>query len=83
VEKEVFHIGASPENDLLIANDEYVSGDHAYIRYEKGSCFIVDKGSTNGTFVNQHAVTNAGFALGLGDYIQVGISTFEVVIAPS
>jgi hypothetical protein len=83
VDKEVFHIGASPENDLLIANDEYVSGDHAYICYEEGNYFIVDKGSRNGTFVNQHAVTSAGFALGLGDHIQVGMSTFEVVIAPS
>jgi len=83
IEKEIFHIGASPENDLLIANDEYVSGDHAYLRYEKGNCFIFDNSSRNGTFVNQHAVTNTGVALGLGDYIQIGISTFEVVIAPS
>ena len=83
VEKEIFHIGASPENDLLIANDEYVSGDHAYLRYEKGNCFLFDNSSRNGTFVNQHAVTNTGVALGLGDYIQIGISTFEVVIAPS
>jgi len=83
VEQEIFHIGASPENDLLIADDEYVSGDHAYLRYEKGSWFIFDKGSRNGTFVNQHAVTTTGFALGLGDHIQVGISTFEVGMAPS
>jgi hypothetical protein len=83
VEKEILHIGASPENDLLIADDEYVSGDHAYLRYEKGSYFIFDKGSRNGTFVNEHAVTNTGVALGSGDHIQIGISTFEVVIAPS
>ena len=83
VEKEILHIGASPENDLLIAGDEYVSGNHAYLRYEKGSYFIFDKGSRNGTFVNEHAVTNTGVALGSGDHIQIGTSTFEVVITPS
>ena len=82
VEKEIFHIGASPQNDLPIVNDEYVSGDHAYLRYEQGSFFIFDKGSRNGTFVNQQAVTNTGFVLSVGDHIQVGMSTFEVVIVP-
>jgi len=83
VEKEILHIGASPENDLLIADDEYVSGDHAYLRYEKGRYVLFDKGSRNGTFVNEHAVTGTGVALGSGDHIQIGISTFEVVITPS
>jgi Mg-chelatase subunit ChlD len=78
VEKEVFHIGAHPHNDLPIVNDEYVSGEHAYLRYEQGSFFLFDKGSRNGTFVNQQAVPETGLALGVGDQIQVGRSTFEV-----
>jgi hypothetical protein len=83
IEKEIFHIGAGPDNDLPLAHDEYVSGDHAYLRYERGSVFIFDKGSRNGTFVNQQAVTDTGFALSLGDHIQLGMSTFEVARAPS
>jgi hypothetical protein len=83
IEKDIFHIGASPDNDLPMANDEYISGDHAYLRYERGSFFIFDKGSRNGTFVNQQAVTDTGCVLGLGDHIQLGMSTFEVARAPS
>src|SRR5262249_16922627 len=51
VEKEIFHIGVSTENDLCIAEDDYVSENHAYLRYEKGSLFIFDKKSKNSTFV--------------------------------
>jgi len=83
VEKALFHIGASPQNDLPIVNDEYVSGDHAYLRYEQGSFFIFDKGSRNGTFVNRQAVLETGLALSVGDQIQVGRSTFEVRRGPS
>jgi von Willebrand factor type A domain/Inner membrane component of T3SS, cytoplasmic domain len=83
IEKELLHIGASPENDLPIMHDDYVSGRHAYLRYEKGSLFIFDENSRNGTFVNQQAVTAAGFALSLGDHIRVGMSVFEVAMVPS
>jgi von Willebrand factor type A domain/Inner membrane component of T3SS, cytoplasmic domain len=83
VAKDVFHIGASPENDLPIAGDEYVSGNHAYLRYENGRLFIFDKGSRNGTSVNQHEVTADGFELCLGDRILVGRSTLQVGITPN
>jgi predicted component of type VI protein secretion system len=61
--------------------DLHISGNHAYLRYERGSFFIFDKGSRNGTLVNQQAVTDTGFRLGLGDHIQVGTCVFEVVPA--
>lgn len=83
VEKEIFHIGVSPENELCIAEDEYVSENHASLRYEKGSLFIFDRGSKNGTFVNQNEVPDTGFVLSLGDHIRVGTSTFEVTRASS
>jgi Mg-chelatase subunit ChlD len=80
VEKEFFSIGASAENDLSIGEDEYVSGEHAYLRYEKGSLFIFDKGSRNGTFVNDDKVTPTGVVLHPGDHIKFGTSTFELVM---
>ena len=79
VEKESFDIGVSPENDLCIAQDNYVSEKHASLRYEKGSLRIYDKGSKNGTFVNQNEVPESGVALSLNDRILMGMSTFEVV----
>lgn len=83
IKKEIFHIGVSPENDLCIAADDYVSENHASLRYEKGNLFIFDRGSKNGTFVNKNKVSDTGLALNLGDRIEVGMSTFEVARAPS
>jgi hypothetical protein len=80
VEKEFYSIGAGADNDLSIAEDEYISGAHAYLRYEKGSLFIFDKASRNGTFVNDDRVPETGIVLRPGDRIKVGMSTFEVVM---
>jgi len=80
VEKEIYSIGAGAESDLPIPEDEYVSGEHAYLRYEKGSLFIFDKASRNGTFVNDDRVPQTGIVLRPGDRIKVGMSTFEVAM---
>ncbi len=80
VEKELFHIGAKLDNDLCITQDEYVSGDHAYLRYENGSLLLFDKGSRNGTFVDDAQVADTGLVLKPGEQIRIGTSVFEVVI---
>jgi pSer/pThr/pTyr-binding forkhead associated (FHA) protein len=80
VEKEIFSIGAGAGNDLSIGEDEYISSEHAYLRYEKGSLLIFDRVSINGTFVNDEKVTQTGIALRPGDRIKLGMSTFEVVL---
>jgi pSer/pThr/pTyr-binding forkhead associated (FHA) protein/Mg-chelatase subunit ChlD len=80
VDKEIFSIGAGAENDLSIGEDEYISGEHAYLRYEKGSLFIFDKVSRNGTFVNDDRVADTGVVLRPGDRIKLGMSTFEIVM---
>jgi pSer/pThr/pTyr-binding forkhead associated (FHA) protein len=82
VEKELFRIGATPENDLVIVGDDYVSGKHAYLRYEKGSLWLTDQHSRNGTFLNDNQVTDRALTLKPGDRIRVGNSTLEVVQAP-
>ena len=78
MEKEVLHIGANPQNDLYIPDDEYVSGNHAWLRYEKGSVFVADSGSRNGTFVNGQRVSNTAYALTPGDRIQIGNTILEI-----
>ena len=82
IDKEVFHIGASGDNDLDMSEDEYVSGEHAYIRYQGGTLTIFDKGSRNHTYVNQTEVSDTGVALSLGDRIGIGQSILEVAAAP-
>ena len=83
VDKEIFSIGASSENDLSIGEDEFISREHAYLRYEKGSLFIFDKASRNGTFVNDDKVAQNGVVLHPGDHVRVGASTFEIVMPSS
>jgi pSer/pThr/pTyr-binding forkhead associated (FHA) protein/Mg-chelatase subunit ChlD len=80
VEKEIFSIGAGKDNDLSIGEDEYVSTEHAYLRYEKGSLFIFDRASRNGTFVNDDTVPQTGIVLRPGDRIKLGKSTLEVMM---
>jgi len=79
IAEDIFNIGADPGNDLDLTEDDYVSGQHASIRYEGGNFLIFDDGSSNGTFVNQSDVTSGGFVLNNGDVITIGRSTFEVV----
>jgi S1-C subfamily serine protease len=47
-------VGRKPSNDLRfdIHGDLDVSGDHAQIREHGGAWFVVDNGSTNGTYLN-------------------------------
>jgi hypothetical protein len=82
IDKEIFHIGARGDNDLDMSEDEYVSGEHAYIHYQSGTLTIFDKGSRNHTFVNQTEVSEIGLALNLGDRIGIGNSILEVAAAP-
>ena len=44
-------IGSSPDNDISIP-DSSLSKTHAHFVLEGSECYIVDHGSTNGTFIN-------------------------------
>src|ERR1043165_873402 len=57
-EKSTILVGRKPSNDLRfdLRGDLDVSGDHAQIREQGGHWFVVDTGSTNGTFVNGEPV---------------------------
>jgi hypothetical protein len=83
IEKEAFHIGADPDNDLVITGDSYVSGRHACLRYETGSLVLADQHSRNGTFLNGNHLRDVSLAVKPGDRVKVGNSTFEIVPAPS
>ena len=83
VDKEIFRIGASRENDVVIKGDGYVSRKHAYIRNEVGILKLADDGSRNGTFVNDNKLKATSVVLNPGDRIRIGNSLFEVVGAPS
>jgi pSer/pThr/pTyr-binding forkhead associated (FHA) protein len=53
-EKSTILVGRKPSNDLRfdIHGDLDVSSDHAQLKEHGGNWFVVDNGSTNGTYVN-------------------------------
>jgi pSer/pThr/pTyr-binding forkhead associated (FHA) protein len=57
--------------------DERASRDHASIEFKKGHFMLTDLQSTNGTFLNNKAVTSSIF-IKEGDQIRIGSSVFVV-----
>ncbi|HHW07958.1 MAG TPA: FHA domain-containing protein [Clostridia bacterium] len=49
--EETVTIGRSGDNQVVLP-DPYVSGQHARIEQKEGELWLIDLGSTNGTFVN-------------------------------
>lgn len=79
MDKAVYSIGASEENDLVLVGDEYASARHAKLRYEAGSLYIQDLGSTNGSTLNGQPFKGETRGLSPGDTLRLGHSTFEVL----
>lgn len=48
-------IGRAEDNGLII-DDEFISSHHAVLRHERGSWWLSDAGSTNGTWANERKV---------------------------
>jgi FHA domain/von Willebrand factor type A domain len=66
-----FTIGKQPGCDLVLDEDGFASSQHAQILMDTaGNCTLVDKGSTNGTFVNGVRVSQ--YSLTHGVAIRVG-----------
>jgi hypothetical protein len=82
VENSYFRIGADPESDLTLADDDYVSGRHAAIQASDGAFLLVDQGSRNGTYVDgERLEAGPGRVLRSGQSIRIGASEFRVMLA--
>ena len=73
-------IGRAPECELVL-KDSRVSRRHARLHARDGVLVLTDLGSTNGTRVNGHRVTEV--VLGAGDRIQIGETSLVVEAAPA
>lgn len=78
VDKAHYRIGSKADNDLCIKGDDYLSGKHAYLRYEQGNLYLFDQGSRNGTFLNSQQVTEIPYIVRRGDHIRFGESVFLI-----
>ena len=80
----VFELGAAPitigrsgENTIALAQDEYASARHARLEPLRDGVWLVDLGSTNGTFVNGRRLDGRE-QLQEGDVIRVGETELRV-----
>jgi pSer/pThr/pTyr-binding forkhead associated (FHA) protein len=64
-------IGRAEDNAVALAGDEFASGHHARIESQRDGVWILDLGSTNGTFVNGKRLDGRR-QLREGDVVQVG-----------
>ncbi|HET6611935.1 MAG TPA: sigma 54-interacting transcriptional regulator [Kofleriaceae bacterium] len=69
-DKEEIRIGATDDNDIILAGDPTVSRRHCKIVQEETGYVLIDLRSTNGTFINKVRVREA--YLGPGSVITVG-----------
>ena len=83
LDKQVHTIGRNARNDITI-DDVAVSSQHAIIEsrensYLEGYCdyILIDKDSTNGTFVNDEKITEQ--RLMNGDLVRIAWNTFRFV----
>ena len=70
--------GATAINHIVI-NKDTISHQHAIIEYRDQSFWVIDQGSTNGTFVNGQKVTGE-MPLKHGDIIIFDIYEFEFIM---
>jgi len=69
-------VGRGRQNDLALVDDEYASAQHARFEPRGDSVWVVDAGSTNGTFLNGVRLDGAR-RLQPGDVVRVGATDFR------
>lgn len=68
-------IGRAPDNAVVVDLDS-VSRRHCTLRPQRSGFFVIDDGSTNGTFVNERRLTTER-ALRSGDLLRVGSAVLK------
>ena len=64
-------IGRSGENQVELEDDEFASSSHARVEPRHDGAWLVDRGSTNGTFVNGIRI-DSPHRLEAGDVVRIG-----------
>lgn len=73
IRKAITTVGRHGDADIVI-DDPTISRRHAEITLSDDKYFLLDLGSTNGSFVNQHNIGTSEYRLTDGDEISFGLS---------
>lgn len=66
------------ENNVLVMDDQFVSGHHARVFIKNTDYMLEDLGSTNGTLLNGERI-DGKIILKVGDEIEIGSAAFKVI----
>jgi hypothetical protein len=69
-------VGRGEQNDVELAGDEFASAEHARFDPRRDGVWIVDVGSTNGTYVNGARIQRPR-KLADGDVVRIGETDFR------
>ena len=73
-------IGRDASNNVVISDDPLVSRRHALIEKEGDAYYLMDKGSTNGTYLNNNPIPKCErVKIKSGDTITVGKTKLEIL----
>jgi len=64
-------VGRGEQNDVGLATDEFASAEHARFEPRRDGVWVVDIGSTNGTYVNGSRIQRPR-KLASGDVVRIG-----------
>jgi pSer/pThr/pTyr-binding forkhead associated (FHA) protein len=70
-------IGRAGDNAVVLARDDFASARHARVEAQRDGLWIIDLGSTNGTFVNGDRIDGRR-RLRDGDVVRVGDTELRV-----
>jgi hypothetical protein len=71
-------IGRAAENAIQLEDDEFASATHARVEGRSDGAWLIDRGSTNGTYVNGIRVDEP-HRLGDGDVLRIGETQLRYV----
>ena len=80
VSEEAVTLGRDRSKSQVVINgDKGISGLHCTMSLKNGNLMVEDRGSTNGTWVEENKIS-APMILNNGDHIRIGSSSFRVEI---
>jgi hypothetical protein len=69
-------VGRGPQNDVTLVADQFASAEHVRFEPRTDGMYVLDVGSTNGTFVNGGRLVEP-HRLRPGDVVRIGETSFR------
>jgi len=79
IDQHPFQIGANQENNLVLSDDEFISGAHLSLSYSNDKLLLSDLDSLNGTLLNGQEIHDQTVQVFPEDEIRIGNSCFKVM----